>query len=65
MVSGDKVKGKFEEAGGKIKEGFGDATDNQDLKAEGQGDQMSGKAKQVGGDVKEGASNLKDDLSNN
>lgn len=64
MVSGDKIKGKLEEAGGKIKEGFGDATDNESLETQGQADQVSGKGKQVGGDVKEGVGNLKDDLTN-
>ncbi len=65
MVSTDKIKGKLEEVGGKIKEGVGDATDNDSLEAEGKGDQMSGKGQQVGGDVKEGLGNLKDDVSNN
>lgn len=65
MVSGDKIKGKLEEVGGKIKEGVGDATDNESLEAEGHGDQLSGKGKQVGGDVKEGLGNVKDDVTNN
>lgn len=64
MVSTDKIKGKLDEVGGKIKEGVGSATDNHDLEAEGKGDQVSGKGQQVGGDVKEGFGKLKDDVSN-
>ena len=47
----DKVEHKGEEVAGKIKEEFGDATDNERLEAEGQVDQSSAKAKQAGDDV--------------
>jgi uncharacterized protein YjbJ (UPF0337 family) len=47
----DKVEHKGEEVAGKVKEEFGDATDNERLEAEGQADQSSAKAKQAGDDV--------------
>jgi uncharacterized protein YjbJ (UPF0337 family) len=47
----DKVEHKGEEVVGKVKEEFGDATDNERLEAEGRVDQSSAKAKQAGDDV--------------
>jgi uncharacterized protein YjbJ (UPF0337 family) len=47
----DKVEHKGEEVVGKVKEEFGDATDNERLEAEGQTEQSSAKAKQAGDDV--------------
>ena len=47
----DKVEHKGEEVAGKVKEEFGDATDNERLEAEGQTEQSSAKAKQAGDDV--------------
>jgi uncharacterized protein YjbJ (UPF0337 family) len=47
----DKVEHKGEEVAGKVKEEFGDATDNERLEAEGKVDQSSAKAKQAGDDV--------------
>ncbi|MFN2417909.1 MAG: CsbD family protein, partial [Candidatus Limnocylindria bacterium] len=38
----DRVEGPLKEAGGKIKEGWGDATDNADTEAEGHKDQAEG-----------------------
>jgi len=49
----DKLKNKAEELSGQGKEAVGDATDNQDLKAEGQGDQAAGNLKQAGEKVKD------------
>ncbi len=49
----DKIKNKAEELGGKAKETFGDATGNDDMKAEGKGDQASGNIKQAGENVKD------------
>ncbi|MCW2622624.1 MAG: CsbD family protein [Frankiales bacterium] len=49
----DKIKNKAEELGGKGKEAAGDATGNDDLKAEGQADQASGNLKQAGEKVKD------------
>ncbi|KQS68327.1 CsbD family protein [Modestobacter sp. Leaf380] len=53
MSAMDKIKNKAEELIGQGKEAAGDATDNRDLKAEGQADQASGNAKQAGEKVKD------------
>ena len=44
---------KAEELKGKAKESAGDATDNEQLQAEGRGDQASGNLKQAGEKVKD------------
>ena len=49
----DKAENKAEIAKGKVKEGVGDATDNERLQAEGEGDQASGNLKQAGEKVKD------------
>jgi uncharacterized protein YjbJ (UPF0337 family) len=49
----DKAKNKVEEVGGKGKEAAGDATGNEDLKAEGQADQAKGNVKQAGEKIKD------------
>ncbi|MEP6629777.1 MAG: CsbD family protein [Lapillicoccus sp.] len=49
----DKAKNEGEIAKGKVKEGVGDATDNDRMEAEGQADQTSGDTKQVGEKVKD------------
>ena len=51
MGIGDDMKHKAEELKGKAKEGAGEATDNDELKAEGQGDQLKARAKKLGDDV--------------
>ena len=48
----DKAKNQAEIAKGKVKEGVGDATDNERLQAEGEADQASGNMKQAGEKVK-------------
>ena len=53
MGIGDKISNKAEEAGGKVKEGVGNATDNESLQAEGVADQSSANAKQAGENVKD------------
>ena len=53
MGFGDKIENKAEDAKGKIKEGVGDATDNERLQAEGETDQASGNMKQAGEKVKD------------
>jgi uncharacterized protein YjbJ (UPF0337 family) len=47
----DKVEHKGEEVAGKVKEEFGDATDNERLEAEGKVQQSGAQAKQAGDDV--------------
>ena len=59
MGIGDKIGNKAEELGGKIKQGAGDATDNDRLAAEGQADQTSANAKQAGEHVKDTARDVK------
>ncbi|HEY5788533.1 MAG TPA: CsbD family protein [Microlunatus sp.] len=53
MGAGDKAENKAEELKGKVKEGVGDATDNEQLQAEGRADQASSNLKQAGEDVKD------------
>ena len=53
MSSEDKVSNKAQELKGKIKEGAGDATDNERLENEGRADQTKGNLKQAGEKVKD------------
>jgi len=48
----DKVKGKFHEAKGDVKEMAGKITDNPRLEAEGKGEKMAGKVQEKIGQVK-------------
>ena len=50
---GDRMKHAAEEAGGKLKEGLGKLTDNEELEAEGRNDQAEANLKQVGENVRE------------
>jgi uncharacterized protein YjbJ (UPF0337 family) len=49
----DKVRNEAEEMRGKVKEGVGDATDDERLEAEGKGDQVKANLKQAGEKVKD------------
>ena len=53
MAFDDKVDNKAEEVGGKVKEGVGKATDDEQLEAEGKVDQTSSNLKQAGEKVKD------------
>jgi uncharacterized protein YjbJ (UPF0337 family) len=53
MAADDKIENKTEQLKGKAKETVGEATDDKDLKAEGQGDQAKGNLKQAGEKVKD------------
>ncbi|WP_432945059.1 CsbD family protein [Kribbella sp. CA-253562] len=53
MGIGDKMKNAAESAKGKMKERTGDATDNQDLQAEGQADKTKADLKQAGEKAKD------------
>ena len=55
MGLGDKIEHAAEEAKGKVKEGFGKATGNERVEAEGQADQASANVKQAGDDVADAA----------
>ena len=49
----DKISNKAENVGGKIKEGTGKATGDEQLEAEGKGDQAGANLKQAGEKVKD------------
>ncbi|GID31702.1 CsbD family protein [Paractinoplanes brasiliensis] len=53
MAFDDKVDNKAEEVGGKVKEGVGRATDDEQLEAEGRTDQSKSKLKQAGENIKD------------
>ncbi|MCB0907246.1 MAG: CsbD family protein [Nocardioidaceae bacterium] len=54
MGLGDQAKHTMEDLGGKAKEATGDATDNEDLKAEGEADQTKASFKDAADKVKDG-----------
>ena len=56
----DKLSNKAEGAGGKLKEGAGKATGDEQLEAEGRGDQASAKVKDGVEKVKDAAGDVKD-----
>jgi uncharacterized protein YjbJ (UPF0337 family) len=49
----DKVKNAAQEAKGKVKEGYGDLTDDPELQAEGKADQAAANVKQAGENIKD------------
>jgi uncharacterized protein YjbJ (UPF0337 family) len=53
MGTDDKARNKAEELKGKAKEAVGDATDNEQMQAEGKADQVKGNLKQAGEKVKD------------
>ena len=53
MGLGDKIRNEAESLAGKAKEATGNATDNDQLRAEGQKDQVVADAKKVGEEVKD------------
>jgi uncharacterized protein YjbJ (UPF0337 family) len=53
MAFDDKVDNKSEEIGGKVKEGVGRATDDEQLEAEGKADQTTSNLKQAGEKIKD------------
>lgn len=63
MGAGDKFRNKAEEVGGKVKEGYGEATGDEEKRAEGRGEQTRGKAKQAGEKVKDAAKHAKDAIT--
>jgi uncharacterized protein YjbJ (UPF0337 family) len=58
--TGDKIKGKAQEAAGKAQEQFGDATDDQQMEAKGEQKQAEGKGNQLKGHAKDAAQEAKD-----
>lgn len=57
MGIADKAKNAIANLTGKAKEAVGDATNKDDLKAEGQADQAKAKTKKAGEDVKDAFKN--------
>jgi len=53
MSFADKAKDKAEELIGKVKEGAGEATDDEGLKAEGKAEQIKANLKQAGEKIKD------------
>jgi len=64
----EKIEGQWDQAKGQVKEGIGDATDNESMEREGQMDQAKGQVKEGVGQAKEGidnaVDNAKDDWNN-
>lgn len=60
---GDRLEGTLDEAKGKAKQGWGEASGDDQTHAEGQGDETKGKAQQAVADVKDKVDDLKDRVS--
>jgi uncharacterized protein YjbJ (UPF0337 family) len=59
----DKIKGLANEAVGNVKQGIGNVTDNDKLKAEGKAQELKGDAQKATGDVKDGAKHVADKVT--
>jgi uncharacterized protein YjbJ (UPF0337 family) len=57
---GDKLRGKVDQATGKVKAGVGRASDDDKLTNEGRGDQAKGDLREAAGKVKDAAGKAKD-----
>ena len=57
-MNDSKAEGFFDEAKGKLKQAFGDATNNQSVANEGAADEVKGHAEQTWGSVKDAASSI-------
>jgi uncharacterized protein YjbJ (UPF0337 family) len=49
----NQAKGKVREMKGRVKEGFGAATDNASLEGRGKGDRVAGKLQKKAGDIQQ------------
>jgi uncharacterized protein YjbJ (UPF0337 family) len=58
----DRAEGMFDEGKGKVKQGVGDLTDNEQMQGEGKVDELKGKGEQAVGDLKDAAGDMKDNL---
>ena len=63
MGTHDKLDDKFDQAKGKAREAFGDATGDDEQKAKGQAEQAQGKAGEAWEDFKDTADDLKDKIT--
>lgn len=57
----DRIEGPLKEAGGKVKEEWGDVTDRPDTEAEGQSDQAEGNLQNEWGEAKDKVRDVFDD----
>ena len=60
-MSTETITGKFDELKGKVKQSFGEATDNDSLANEGAADQVKGHVKEAWGSTKDAAAAVSDD----
>jgi uncharacterized protein YjbJ (UPF0337 family) len=60
-MDSDRIKGPLKEAGGKVKEEWGDLTDNEETEAEGQADQVEGNVQNKWGEGKDTVRDAADD----
>jgi len=61
IVDKDRVEGPLKEAGGNVKEGWGDLTDDESTEAEGKMDQAEGKVQNEWGEAKDNVRDALDD----
>ena len=62
MWNKDQIKGKADQAKGRVKETVGDLTDNNELRGEGVADDIKGKAEDTFGNARRKVGNALDDL---
>jgi uncharacterized protein YjbJ (UPF0337 family) len=62
MHNEDEIKGKMERAKGKVKEGIGDMTGNEELRGEGEADELGGNARETFGKGRRKVGEALDDL---
>ncbi|CAM3587383.1 CsbD family protein [Kibdelosporangium persicum] len=53
MSTFDKAKDKAQQVGGEAKQRLGEATDNEDMEAEGKRDKLGGEMKEAGHDLRD------------
>ena len=62
IINKDEVKGKFEQAKGKVKDKAGELTGNRRLEAEGEAEHAKGETRETWGKFKRGVSNTVDSV---
>jgi uncharacterized protein YjbJ (UPF0337 family) len=62
IVNKDEVKGKFQQAKGKLKDKMGEATGNRQMEAEGEAEHAEGHTRESWGRFKRGISNAVKDV---
>jgi uncharacterized protein YjbJ (UPF0337 family) len=60
-VDEDRIEGPLKEAGGKVKEEWGDLTDDESTEAEGKAEQVEGKVQNEWGEAKDTVRDVADD----